>query len=59
MCLVVIGGEIKKRCGNCGGLCKREQMSRITAIKKARDVAVLLQVMQPPNDRIDTTNATR
>jgi hypothetical protein len=51
MCLVVIQGEIKKSCCNCGGLCKREQkwaekMSRLEESNESVDHTVLLREAQ-------------
>ena len=51
MCLVVVNGEIKKSCCNCGGLCKREQkwaekMSRLKESNESVDLTVLLREAQ-------------
>ena len=51
MCLVVIKGEIKKSCCNCGGMCKREQkwvkkMSRLKESNESVDLTVLLHEAQ-------------
>ena len=51
MCLVVIKGEIKKSCCNCGGMCKREQkwaekMSRLKESNESVDLTVLLREAQ-------------
>ena len=47
MCLVVINNELKQRCCNCNGLCKREpkraaQISRINEADEAANFRILL-----------------
>jgi hypothetical protein len=51
MCLIVVQGEIKKSCCNCGGMCKREQkwaekMSHLKGSNESVDLAVLLREVQ-------------
>lgn len=51
MCVIIVQGEIKKSCCNCGGVCKREQkwtkkMNRIAAKDEAVNLTVLLQKAQ-------------
>ena len=51
MCLVVIKGEIKKSCCNCGGMCKRDQkwaekMGSLKEGNESVDLAISLHEAQ-------------
>ena len=64
MCLVVVNGETKKSCCNCGGLCKREQkwaekLNRIPTMNETDNAPVTLQDAQLLQPRKGLVNVAK